>query len=182
MGLIALWLTVVILQSIGKLKFGKVKIPKSWAAYMVVSVIMLFGLDYLVFKLESPLIVSAYPIWFIYIVVFNSAIIFDWYGITQKVNRVEHIFGSVIIMLIMFALVRELDIFPGASLEALLAASVGFSSIVASMNEIVELFLDGSFGTSEVGPGKDDTNWDLLMNMIGFTIFVVLALVGVIVL
>ncbi len=175
-GIITLWLMFMGLNATGKLKFGKERMPKSWLSYVAIGVMLLVVIDYSFSQLEEGLVRWVYPLFLLHIVIFNCAIVFDWYSKTQIVNRIEHVFGSFIIMLFVYSLIIGLPLYPDdATKVSILIASGGIAAMLSMTNEVFELLLDKIFGTSEVGPDKYDTNWDIFMNLIGFGLFLVIA-------
>lgn len=157
---------VYLLQGLQIINFGEVQMPLSWMGYLLLMLISLLAVDaWQKFKL-SPLR-WIYLAFAAHILVFGSAIIFNWYNLSPIVNRLEHILGSFILTWATWIVLQNMPIRQNLSALSLLLFCFGVVNLLAVTNEVVELAIDYLFQAGSIGPELWDTNLDLLMNWVG---------------
>lgn len=163
-------------QALGKLEFGKKKMQLSWMAIISFGVGVLVSFDYLLGRFETQGLEVVYVSCLIHIVVFNLAIVFDLYERTQLWNRLEHAYGGLIMMSAVYVVLGSYPgLMPAGGVEGLrMLMALGITALLTVMVEVLELGMDKVLKTDNIGPSKYDTNWDLFMNQIGASIFIVL--------
>lgn len=168
------WLIIITLQSLKIFRFGVKTISKSWVFYISSFCTGVFLLNYFGF-LDKNLAAYAFFAFFAFFAIYNLAFIFNLYRFTPLINRSEHFFGSILIAFLAYCFLSTRSFYtdiPSQNIKLIFLFCL--TSTLGVFTEIVELFFDLVFKTKNIGPSFFDTNLDLLMNILGAGVFVVI--------
>lgn len=171
--LILIWLTVMLLNAIDLYKIDGRNFSGSWWLYNVFMFISLVIVDWYD-EFKSRLLPYVYYLTLSHFIIFNIAILFDLYNENPIINNIEHAYGSFILIMVVFAFISFRHFFDEQTIFSKRVLIFSLGNLVVTFNEIVELFLDTLFKTTNIGPEIWDTNMDLIMNWLGFSVFFVI--------